>query len=298
MDDFIVVLGHENDAEGNLSNCSESRCILAAELLREAKQPTKVILTGGFGLSFNLSNASHSSLLRRYLVQLGVDERQIVHEVRSAGTHQDAIGVLSFLKEHNEIGHLKVVTSDYHAERAELIFRYFLSTINLEFAVAKSDRFELERIKEGEKATEFRKLRTNIPAGLLAEKEDLERLSGELRHYDNLSYLALSALFALGILVNRGISNAVEKKLNTDLLVWEFLIAFVASLFIFNVYLRLANTASIFRRLISDFAFFLKKPDISMGVDVRKRTFQIVPSVAIIAILIWVANLLQVVGQL
>ena len=64
----IVILGHINDEEGNLSAIAMLRCDMAltASCLLKKTHDVKILCTGGFGESFNTTRTSHAQHLQHY----------------------------------------------------------------------------------------------------------------------------------------------------------------------------------------------------------------------------------------
>jgi uncharacterized SAM-binding protein YcdF (DUF218 family) len=141
---IIILLGSPNDEHGKLLPLAKSRCECTFQAL--IKQPdSKVICTGGFGEHFNTTNRPHAYYLRQYLSEKGVPESTFLENVESRFTFEDAtlsIPVLkSYLSKHT-IDQVTVVTSDFHIERAQFIFKKvfeFYQLINgLTFLSAKT----------------------------------------------------------------------------------------------------------------------------------------------------------------
>ena len=120
---IIIVLGAQNDGHGNLSSMAIAR---AQGALREYRQlcQARFLLTGGYGW-FNRAPKPHAHYVARYLVEQGVAAHDILALVESAHTVEDAAlaqDVLDSLPVHA----VSVVTSEFHAPRARLIFEHFV----------------------------------------------------------------------------------------------------------------------------------------------------------------------------
>ena len=143
--DLIVVLGSPNADDGRLYDVAIGRCELALEVYRENPEQ-RVILTGGFGEHFNLSSQPHSRLLEDYLLEQGLPENAIAGHVESANSIEDALLSKDLIASLNP-GVVTIVTSDYHQERAEFIFRnVWGDAIDLRFrySPANPDTSELD----------------------------------------------------------------------------------------------------------------------------------------------------------
>jgi len=116
----IVILGSPNDKNGVLSSIARERCEKAVQEYR--KHPgAKIIPTGGWGAHFNTTDKPHGYYLREYLKTHGIPETDILECAESSSTIEDA-RLCRRIAERHGIRELIVVTSDFHAERAQLIF--------------------------------------------------------------------------------------------------------------------------------------------------------------------------------
>lgn len=123
----IVVLGHRNNASGELSQIAVDRCLAAYQLWCK-EQDAWVICTGGFGPSFNNTKVSHADWLKLTLIQLGIPVSQFLLPALSGFTLEDATCANAVLSEH-VVTKLTLVTSDFHMPRASFIFsRVFPNT--------------------------------------------------------------------------------------------------------------------------------------------------------------------------
>ncbi len=108
--------------------------------------------TGGFGAHFNRSPEPHAHLTRRWLLAHGVPERDVLEPVLSRFTLEDA-SLSQPVVEHYGVRHLKVVTSDFHLERAKRLFERVFSCYTLTFSGSRTrlSRRELGRLLEHER---------------------------------------------------------------------------------------------------------------------------------------------------
>ena len=143
--DLIIILGSPNTDDGRLYDVAIGRCELALEVYRE-NPDQRVILTGGFGAHFNTSPFPHAEVLERYLVGRGLPQQAIVGHVQSANSIEDALLSKDLITSLNP-GTITIVTSDYHQERAEFIFRsVWGESVDLRFrySLADPDHSELD----------------------------------------------------------------------------------------------------------------------------------------------------------
>lgn len=121
----ITILGAPNDAQGDLSVQSLDRISKALAVLDECSPGTgRLILTGGFGGHFNATEYPHTHYVRAALMARGVPPDVIVAELPSTNTYEDVSMLHAYLKESGLTdGKHCVVTSNFHAERVELLIR-------------------------------------------------------------------------------------------------------------------------------------------------------------------------------
>ena len=131
---IIVVLGAPNHDDGRLGPAAEGRA--QAALRAYADRPgARLLLTGGFGAHFNRTSRAHAAYLADHLVAAGVPSAAILGEVHSGNTVEDAAMCAARLSGSGL--QLVVVTSDFHAARARLLFeREFGARATIEIVVA------------------------------------------------------------------------------------------------------------------------------------------------------------------
>ena len=133
----IVVLGSPNSPEGELLPMAKKRLDKCYQEHLFNQYP--IILTGGFGLHFNTFIYPHHHLAKEYLIQKGVDNQDIIAFLDSSNSVEDATMLLPILAQ-NPIKHLKIITSDYHVERVEFIFKSVLAErVSLSFIGVNSE---------------------------------------------------------------------------------------------------------------------------------------------------------------
>lgn len=122
----LIILGATNDDDGRLSALAISRLDKAIDLIKskpQLRQGSRVLLTGGFGDHFNRSQTPHAELLRRYLLQNGIENGSICNDiVKSSNTIEDAELSAKRLFRSN-FDQINLLTSDFHLERALFLFR-------------------------------------------------------------------------------------------------------------------------------------------------------------------------------
>lgn len=123
----IVVLGHQNDASGVLSNIAKQRCDRALDLA-SLEQP--YICTGGIDKHFNTTSQPHSHYLRTYLQKNCAQALSFLPLVHSRNTYEDGKLTAEIVNKH-QITKLTLVTSDFHLERAFLWTKYFMPAVGI-----------------------------------------------------------------------------------------------------------------------------------------------------------------------
>jgi uncharacterized SAM-binding protein YcdF (DUF218 family) len=120
---LLITLGAPNDSQGMLSPIARGRAQAAIREYRR-RPGCKIIVTGGFGRHFNTTDQPHAHHVMRFLLERGVAPEDMVGVSDSASTVDDARLSMPVV-DRFEVRALCVVTSDFHQERAGLIFRAF-----------------------------------------------------------------------------------------------------------------------------------------------------------------------------
>jgi uncharacterized SAM-binding protein YcdF (DUF218 family) len=122
--DVIVLLGggiHEGVADltgkGTPGEDMLARTVTAVRLQRQLQIP--VIVSGGSGYS---GRSAEAPVIRRFLLDLGVADRQIVLEEKSRDTNENALYCREILKKQGFQNPL-LVTSAYHMRRSVMMFK-------------------------------------------------------------------------------------------------------------------------------------------------------------------------------
>jgi len=120
--EILVVLGSPNSPSGELSAISKSRLDYCANLYSTGKL---ILCTGGWGEHFNTSREAHAFYAKRYLIEKGVPERDFLDFALSENTVDDAVKIKKIITK-SENARLSIISSEYHLERVQLIFREIL----------------------------------------------------------------------------------------------------------------------------------------------------------------------------
>lgn len=268
--ELLVILGNTNSPDGkNLSDDAISRIESASEYI--LRNPNLfIVTTGGFGGYFNISNIAHGALLRESLLKSELNGGTVLPHIHSVGTVQDALGVLRLIRERKvQPKLLTIITNGYHSKRVEYIFSRLLPFVTLKVisdernGTQKQKKHEIKRLKN---ATWSIPIFANIG-------EEIEgapaRLHEEVKHYDNLSYLALAAAFLTIWLFSQNAVGSFQFGLEQlgVATVMLLVLPFVLSVIFFLIYLRLAGTAASARRSLEAISFLTGQPSLSSGVN-------------------------------
>ncbi|MGX1928053.1 YdcF family protein [Flagellimonas sp. 2504JD4-2] len=141
MQEVLVVLGSPNSASGELGPIAISRLGRCLDLFQKKSW---VLCTGGWSPHFNTAELPHAHYAKAYLVKKGVPEGAFLEFALSKNTVDDAVKAKTVLTELNTEVALTIITSDYHAERAKLIFEEVLNGYAMKFIGVESNLSEME----------------------------------------------------------------------------------------------------------------------------------------------------------
>ncbi len=117
----IVILGSVNDEKGNLIATAKERTKKAVEVFY-SNPGYKIIPTGGYGSRFNTTNKPHALYIKKYLLELGLFEEDILPFAESTNTIED-LRIAKEILDRFDIKNVIAVTSDFHAIRAKVIMK-------------------------------------------------------------------------------------------------------------------------------------------------------------------------------
>ena len=121
MDGIIIILGSPNDERGNLSSIAKER--LTQGIKEYTGNPGyAILLTGGFGSHFNTTDKPHAFYAKEFLLKAGIPAEEILEFAESRDTVEDALLAKPIVQKYN-VSSVIVVTSDFHMERAQRIFK-------------------------------------------------------------------------------------------------------------------------------------------------------------------------------
>lgn len=114
----VIVLGCQVKGE-QPSSMLAYRLVAAADVLEEHSDAVCVV-SGGQG---NGEDITEAEAMRRYLIELGIDDSRIIKEDRSVSTRENIRFSAALLSERGITDNVVIVTSDFHQYRADIYAR-------------------------------------------------------------------------------------------------------------------------------------------------------------------------------
>lgn len=132
----ILVLGSPNSDDGELYSIAKERCELAIKEYNN-RSNFKLLLTGGYGKHFNNSRNLHAEYLKKHLEMKGIPKEAFIEFVESSNTLEDASLSKPIVVKHG-FTDMIIITSDYHVDRASMIFEkeYSDSNVKINFSAS------------------------------------------------------------------------------------------------------------------------------------------------------------------
>lgn len=262
FDRIIILLGHENDDAGNLTDSAKLRCDKAIE---ESQSKYPILPTGAYGDNFNKSPLPHHHHLRRYLLGKKIDENIVLSGTNSCGTGEDLMAARKICVD-NCVGEVCVVTSDYHEKRVGYIMSKVFPDIKYRIAVVQ----DVEKLKKGKYTSISKNMRKLFGKDLSTEdakyksmirywvdiplykKDYKEKIVSDVyvnaekehKHYDSISLASVSAMIALSSYVLTKVEE-IEMSRSTIAICLAFL-----NVFFFFIYKRCADFAGTARNVM------------------------------------------------
>jgi uncharacterized SAM-binding protein YcdF (DUF218 family) len=137
MKGIIVVLGSPNSDSGELGEIAINRLNKARGIYLKNPGFFKIICTGGFGPHFNTTPLPHAYYAAKYLRKKGVPDEDILEGIISRNTIEDAKKAKPVI-EFYQPERLVLVTSDFHMQRAAILFEKYIKGRRLFFEAAPS----------------------------------------------------------------------------------------------------------------------------------------------------------------
>lgn len=136
----ILVLGSPNSDDGELYSIAKERCEIATNEYNKRKN-YKLLLTGGYGPHFNKSRVPHAEYLQKHLMMNGIPDEAFIEFAESSSTLEDASISKPIVLKHG-FTKILIITSDFHIDRAKIIFEreYSNSNIKIEYSVSTTNK--------------------------------------------------------------------------------------------------------------------------------------------------------------
>ena len=139
---YVIVLGASILVENTPCKTLECRLMLAIEYLNKFSE-SKVIVTGGQGVDEVVSEAS---VMKKYLVEHGINSDRILVEDKSTSTFENLNNSKKFIKDTEEI---MIISSRYHLFRAKMLaFRVGFKKVNLIGSKNRSRFWKVDILRE------------------------------------------------------------------------------------------------------------------------------------------------------
>ena len=124
---YIIILGGQNDKEGNLSNCTIKRLDKFYEIYNLHKNINpKIIISGGC----RFSNIPHCFYIKQKLLDIIPDINITKEFIENDTTIDEAINMCEYFKNVNYYGNIIIITSNWHMERVKYLFNKVFELIN------------------------------------------------------------------------------------------------------------------------------------------------------------------------
>jgi uncharacterized SAM-binding protein YcdF (DUF218 family) len=138
--DALVVLGRGTDPDGSLPRLAKQRVERAAELFAWQTAP-RIIFSGRCSLMTDLiPSVTEARAMADYALELGLPPEALLVEEHSRDTIGNAYFVLRDHLEPNDWTSIRVVTSDFHIQRAAWVFqKVFGVGYDISFSPAPSE---------------------------------------------------------------------------------------------------------------------------------------------------------------
>lgn len=244
---LILLFGHENSPNGQLSEVATSRCDVALGLLNQ--HPDAVVLpTGAFGAHFNVTERMHSNYLADYLLTHGVNGGRILCGTSSSNTLEDCLCARKVVVD-EEFSPVIAVTSEYHAPRVRFILGSVFRALQFSVVEAQTPAALMEGEKQKE-ALSFGWLKRNWIHPPLYEKGAAfpetvyEASAHDQRHYDTVSLAAVTGAVVVTGLLLQSAMTITSPPLKAAAYLFGALIDFILLI----IYERCAATARTARR--------------------------------------------------
>ena len=150
--DFIVTLGYALNSDGTMHETLIKR-LEQTYLAAIANPDAKIIVSGGV----QKSGVTESYLMKKWLVEKGIDANRIIPEDKSKDTVDNALNSVEILKTNNA-KNIILITSASHIRRAKTIFEEAISNAGMETTVENFVYLDYKSIEEAMAVTSKERL--------------------------------------------------------------------------------------------------------------------------------------------
>ena len=140
--DFIVTLGYALNSDGTMHETLIKR-LDQTYLAAIANPDAKIIVSGGV----QKSGVTESYLMKKWLIEKGIDANRIIPEDKSKDTVDNALNSVEILKVNNA-KNIILITSASHIRRAKTIFEEAISNAGMETTVENFVYLDYKSIEE------------------------------------------------------------------------------------------------------------------------------------------------------
>ena len=140
--DFIVTLGYALNSDGTMHETLIKR-LDQTYLAAIANPDAKIIVSGGV----QKSGVTESYLMKKWLIEKGIDANRIIPEDKSKDTVDNALNSVGILKVNNA-KNIILITSASHIRRAKTIFEEAISNAGMETTVENFVYLDYKSIEE------------------------------------------------------------------------------------------------------------------------------------------------------
>ncbi len=144
-----MVLGATNSSKGELSDMAIERLNTCYELFNKGDL---ILCTGGWGKHFNTTKKPYAFYANEYLLKKGVLHSDFLPFALSNNTVEDAVKIKEIVLT-IQYDDLTIITSDFHLERVQLIFKEILDEFSINYLGVKNmlSKKNLEKVIKHEK---------------------------------------------------------------------------------------------------------------------------------------------------
>ena len=151
---YIIILGGNNDQNGNLSNSTLERLYTFVDVYEQYKLLNpKIIISGGY----RFSEVSHCELIKNKILQIYPKKLFEKEFIENNDTVDEAINISNYIEKIKYIGKIIIITSNWHMNRVKYLFNKTfekLKNVDIDFIEAydnndtciNEEKYKLEQL--------------------------------------------------------------------------------------------------------------------------------------------------------